>query len=368
MKRAISFFLMICLLLSAFVLAPAAEEGGAAPATPEIIGTQLHIGRSLTVKIYIRVPEGTMGAGVYASLGKGASVRLSGTLQEDGSYLVCYEGMDTTEMAVNLSLSPWALVGTDLLRGEEYIFSVRDYATRLLRHGDLDDTTNAMLVALLNYGTAVQEYLDIYPYHKPNDYLTEAETTLPTLTFSEETKGGYYIDESDPDRYQSAVDCIGIGIEQRGYFRFYFHINALGQESLRINGGAGIPGCEDMTPAAEAEALVAGYTLEIGTVDADGRPDFSNAKTCTIKKVENQPGYYAASPTLSYLAMREECAVRVIDPDGKESATYFYSVAAFAKNILEGDAIALSPKEERLIRTLLIFGDALSAYEKSLAE
>ena len=366
MKRAISFSLVLCLLLSAFILAPVAEEP--APALPEIIGTQLHIGRSFTVKIYIRVPAGTVGAGVYASLGKDASVRLSGELQPDGSYLVSYTGLDTTEMAVSLSLVPWSLVGTELLRGEEYVFSVRDYATRLLRRGGLDDTANGMLVSLLNYGAAVQDFLEIYPYNKPNDYLTEEELVLPTLIFGEETKGGYYVDEDTPERYQSTVDCIGIGIEQKGYFRFHFYIDAKGQESLRVNGGMGVPGLESLTPVAEAEALVAGYTLELGTVDAQGRPDFSAAKTCEIRKIENAPGYYAASPTLSYLAMRQECAVRVIAPDGKESPTYFYSVASFVKNVLENESMPLTPVEDRLVRALLVFGDALSAYEKSLAK
>ncbi len=368
MKRAISFLLMLCLLTSAFVLAPAADGGSGALAAPEILGTQLHIGRELTVKIYIRVPDGTIGAGVYASLGKDASVRLSGEAQEDGTYLVTYKGMDTTEMALNLTLIPWALIGSELLRGEEYVFSVRDYATRLLRRGGLDGTTNEMLIALLNYGAAVQDFLAVHPYNKPNDYLTDAELTLPSLTFGEETKGGYYVDEDAPDRYQSTVDCVGVGIEQKGYFRFLFYIEAQGQENLRVNGGMGIPGFENKTPAAEAEALVAGYTLEIGTVDENGRPDFSQAQICQIKKTGSGAGYCAASPTLSYLAMRKECAVRVIAPDGKESATYFYSVASFVKGVLENETMSLSPEEDRLVRTLLVFGDALSAYERSLVQ
>lgn len=367
MKKALSLILALCLFASAFVLLPLAEERETAPAAPAVIGTQVHVDRDLTVKVFVRVPEDAKGAGVYVSVGKENAKRLSGELQEDGSYLVTYEELGTADMTLVITFTPWALVGQELVRGEECAFSVQDYATRLLRRGNLGDAAHAALIAMLNYGAAVQDLLDYRPYHKPNDYLTNEELVLPPLAFGEEAKGGYYVDPNDPDRYHSIVDFASLAIEQRNNIRFNVYLNVEGQENLRVNGGEGIAGCEQMTPAAEAEALCRGYILQFGRVGENGLPDYAQAIDCEIKKSENGPGYVASSKALSYLSMREEFVVRVLSPDGKESASIYYSVAAFVKTVLESEDAA-SSEEAHLLHAMLVFGDALSAYADEISE
>lgn len=334
MKRALSFFLSLVLFTSLFTLAPIGEE----PAPlPSILGTQINVDETMTLKIFVSAPEGADSAGVYISLGRASATRLYGTKQEDGNYLVTFSGLELIDLTLTFTVVPWSMVGTNLLRGAESEFSVRDYATRLLRSTTTTPEARTVLLALLNCGAAVQSFLDYRTGSMPNAYLTEEERVILPPTFDEDMKVSYL--PAPEGNAQEYADFSGITLSQTGSVSFRFYI------AFR----------DGVSPD--------GYTVELGRVKENGAPDFSNAESLPIEATDDGR-YLAVSPSLSLLSFREEVSLRILSPDGKESDTYFYSVALFAKGALEGNT--LTEEEKTVLLATLSLSDALVAYEKSI--
>ncbi len=336
MKRALSFFLSLVLFASLFTLAPMGEGVGA---LPEVLGTQINVDETMTLKIFVSAPEGSESAGVYISLGRASATRLYGTKQEDGSYLVTFSGLELIDLTLTFTIVPWSMVDTNLLRGAEREFSIRDYATRLVRSTATTPEARAALIALLNCGTAVQSFLDYRVESLPNAYLTEQERVILPPAFDEDMQVSYL--PAPEGNAQNDADFSGITLSQTGSLSFRFYI-AL---------------ADGVSPD--------GYTVEIGTVKENGAPDFSEAEALEVEATDDGR-YLAVSPSLSLLSLREEICFRILAPNGKESDTYFYSVALFVKSALEGDT--LTEEERGVLLATLSLSDALVAYEASLAK
>ena len=222
------------------------------------------------------------------------------------------------------------------MRGEESEFSVRDYATRLLR-SDISAEARAVLLALLNCGTAVQSFLSYRLGSLPNAYLTEEERVILPPLLDDDLRASYL--PAPPENAQANATLSGVTLVQNGSLTFRFYVSFL----------------DGVAPD--------GYVLEVGSVKEGGAPDFSAAERVQIEQKEDGR-FVAASPLLSLLSLRDELSLRILSPDGKESDTYFYSVALFVKDTLASE---ISSEEREVLLSTLALSDALVAYEKSLS-
>jgi hypothetical protein len=358
MKKALSFLLSLLLFASAFTLAPVTGETAVDdPLVPVIIGTQVHVNFDITVKFYLSVPEGTTSAGLYISEGGRTAARVKGELQEDGTYLVSYTHVTVDEMTVVISATPFGVVGTEYVKGKQsYDFTLQDYAMRLLFRDDLSKEDRDVLLAMLNYGAAVQDYLDFRLYNKPDSYLTESEREFPSLPPVDSTENDLTLDgPNDLENYQTTADCTTITMAQTGYLRFWFFVDIEGQGNLRVNGGAGVEGYKNVSPEAEAAAFCRGYRVQ---VTCDGI-----TKEYELEKYEDGLGYVAATGGISFFDLRREMSFRVIDPEGAVSQTYYCSVERFLRQSLENGT--LTPEMQALLQRALVFGDALTLYRNA---
>lgn len=364
MKKALSLLLALLLFVSVFSLVPAAGEAEAGEVdVPTIVGTKVNINFDITVKFYLRAPEGITNCGLYISEGGRTATRVSGVLcdeegMDDGSYyVVFYQHVTVDEMTVPITVTPWGMKGTSFVRGKQsYDFTLQDYAMRLLYRADLSKEERNVLLAMLNYGAAVQDVLGYRLYNKPNALLTDAERRLPDPTMDniedlfKPTPSPALIEQSEES---AKADITQVTLVQTGYLRFWFSVDIAGQENLRVNGGAGLTGHLNMSPETEAKAFCSGYRVE---VTCDGI-----TKLYELEKDEDGLGFAAATGGISFLDLKEEMSFRVVADDGSVSQTYYCSVARYFTQAQEGGM--LTPDIEELLLRAFAFGDALTAYK-----
>lgn len=366
MKKALSLLLALCFFVSAFPLVLAAGEAEISEShVPTIVGTKVNINFDITVKFYLRAPEGTTSCGLYISEDGRTATRVGAELCEeeemdDGSYyVVSYQHVTVDEMTVPITVTPWGMVGTSFVRGKQsYDFTLQDYAMRLLYRADLSTKEKDVLLAMLNYGSAVQDVLGYRLYNKPNALLTDAERRLPDASsdnIEDLFKPTNPASLAEQNEGLAKADITSITLAQTGYLRFWFYVDIEGQQDLRINGGAGLAGYMNMSAEAEAKAFCGGYRVE---VTCDGI-----TKLYELEKDEDGFGFTAATGGISFLDLREEMSFRILSDDGTVSQTYYCSVARYFEQAQEGEA--LTPEIEELLLRAFAFGDALNAYKEA---
>lgn len=350
MKRALSFLLAFCLFASAFALLPAAGVADVEdPRVPVIVGTRIRINCDITIKFYLRVCEGTMDAGLYISEGGRTAVRVDGVPcreagMDDGTYyVVSYKTVTVDEMTVSMLATPFGVVGTEFLRGKQsYDFTLQDYAMGLLRRTDLTSEERDLLLAMLNYGAAVQDFLNIRLYNKPNATLTDEERALPSFSGVGGSGGDFSLgiqEGSDADRFK--VKCKGVTLRQSGYIQFWFYLQP----------GNGLADSEKVDD----------YRVE---VVCDGI-----TKLYDIKEQQDGMYYLAATDGIPFFDLRKEMVFRVVGEDGEAvSATGSCSLESYLEELrrqAEEKNELLSLKKEQLILRALAFGDAMNAYAEA---
>lgn len=322
MKKLISLFLAAVLLFGSTLVLPASaepqEEQREEPAVSEVY---LNISAHMTVLFLVEAPEGTESAGLMIE-GK----RVIGELQEDGRWLVSYAPIYCHQMTDILTVQPWSYTDHRLLSGDSYDFSVVDYAMRLLSEPQIDSKLRTLLVAMLNYGAATQDYFSHNPYNKANAYLSPADRAVKEKTYTAKL-------EHFEDGELEGVSFYGASLSLSQYLMFNFIIN-----------------CEG-----------AAYDGDQCRLQVSTSPDFS--VTASYPLLDYKDGrFYARTDEIPYESLGERVYVRVIAPNGQCSEAISYSVEVYAGNIMEK---VTDPNDLRitLIHSMMAFSDALVAYK-----
>lgn len=341
----------LCLLLSIlFLLAPLGSFTVAAVEleVPVVIGTRVSLGEDFTVRFYIRVPAG--GENVRASVG-GVTYNATPT-EEEGVYVVTYPHVPLTAMTEELAVIPSCRLNNQVLKGAAYGFSLRDYAMRLLAQDEVAPELRRVLVAMLNYGAAVQVYAAYRPSNLANDYLTAADRVItPREYVSAFAMGG------EPTQNAATLASASMVIGKTASFIFY--LNVAGQERLRMNGGSGFPEWQTLSQEKEAAKLAEGIVVEV----ADNLA-FENASSFPIEKAGYAEGYHCVSAGIYATEYGRPYYVRVRTAEGV-SSVIAYSVETYVARNLDS---AEDENNERLLIAMIEYGDAVSAYRASLAE
>ena len=339
--RLSAFLLCLVLLAGAMPFSLLAAD----VARPVITEVGMSIGADFGIHFYVEAPEGVNEVGAYIG-----DARVRGYEQEDGRYRVSYRHLTPKQMTEILSAEPYYVKGSHEIKGSTCDFSVCDYATTLLA-ADPTPELRALLVAMLNYGTAAQRHFLHNIGNFANRNLSSGDRSYTTREYKE----NLFVLEGEPTQTVATISGATLLVQNR--VRFKIFVDVEGQEELRYNKGAAPDEVVNgMTPEEEAAALVEGYYVEISPNE-----DFSDAIAYPLVKCSGNKGYRALTDGLYATEYSDVFYFRVVTPEGIGTAIS-YSVETYAarqndKNTTQG----------RLMAAMILFGDAARAYEAAFA-
>lgn len=368
MKRALALLLALCLLCALPVPALAAEES-AAPKRPRLTAVSMRLSSDFGMVFTVQTPDGAVAAGVYVN-----DEKIAGQATENaGTYTAAVCHIRAWEMTVIYTVTPYAETADGEILGDARDFSVLDYATAMMASPACTEPLREVLISMLNYGAAAQTLMGFNTARLANMNLFgadkwryDADRTFPELSFMGEATTAAAAPEGATLVLSGKVYCKVI-------------VKVAGQEQLRWNGGTGLPDCPvGYTIAEEAAFLARHIRLEMA---AD--PSFENARSFPLEKCGPATGgttsdrwddcYYVLIPDGLFPTEYSQPFYFRIRTDDGTSPTFLYSVDVFAGRKIAGwdeirkqDGGKLSKadrREERMVRALVTFGDAVRAYE-----
>ena len=346
-KKIVSLLLAVLLLLSCRVgiTALGAETG---KEQPTVVGTRLSITEDFLAYFYIRLPEGadrpraSVDGVVYEAV----------ATDEAGVYMVTYPHLTVTAMTEEVEVIPACRIGGKTVKGLPYGFSVRDYAMRLLVGGEVSPALRRVLVSMLNFGAAAQVYNSERVYNLANDYLRASDKQVTKREYTS-------VLQMDGEATQGAASIAGASMYIGGSACLKIYVDLQGQENLRINGGMGFDAWRNLTQNAEAAKLAEGVLLEV----ADN-PAFENASSFTLEKLKQADGYVVITTGIYADQYSRPYYVRLRTAEGV-SRVLTYSVETYVARSLAG---GMDEDGERLLTTMMEYGDAVVAYRDATTE
>lgn len=351
MKKLFACLLALSLLLSLSGQILALDNSGTAEEEepkPKIVGSRVALTEDMMVYFYMRLPEGGELPCLYVG-----GVRYEATAAEEpGLYCATYPHFTLATMTEEVTVVPACRLDGNVVKGETYYFSVRDYAMRLLAR-EPEPALRRVLLSLLNFGAATQAYHEVHPYNLPNSYLPAADLTITTRDYTS-------VFSLTGEATQSTATISGATLSVLGCVSIKVYIEVAGQELLRLNNGAGIAGLEKLTPNAEAESLVADIRLEV----ADN-PAFENAASFHLSKLKKEAGYSATTIGIFADRYSDTYYLRLRTPEGV-SRVLTYSVESYAAKTVAGTE--MTTEQATLLHAMMAYGDAVCAYRDQKAE
>lgn len=335
--RLAAFLLCLVLLAGAMPFSLFAAD----VARPVIVEVGMSIGADFGIHFYIEAPEGVNEVGAYIG-----DARVRGQEQEDGRYRVSYRHLTPKQMTEILTAEPYYVKGNHEIKGSVCDFSVCDYATALLA-ADPTPELRALLVAMLNYGTAAQRHFLYNIGNFANRNLSSEDSAYTAREYASHL----FVLEGEPT--QDTAEISGATLLVQNRVRFKIFVDVEGQEELRYNKGADPDEVVNgMTPEEEAQALVEGCYVEISPYE-----DFSNSIQYPLVKCSGNKGYRALTDGLYATEYSDIFYFRVVTPEGIGTAIS-YSVETYAAR-----QNAPYTTQGRLMAAMILFGDAARAYE-----
>jgi len=171
----------------------------------EFYGSSVTMGNELNLNFFFSKDyvDNTGYAKIVRTYGDGQENEIStvslSSVNFDGSgkyYQIVYEGIAAKEMCDVLTVTIFDKDGNQI--SEEKVESVRSYAIRVINHSSQPAEAKTMMVDMLNYGAAAQEYLGYNTSDLANSTLTEAQKALGTqemracTNYFSKTNDNYY--------------------------------------------------------------------------------------------------------------------------------------------------------------------------------
>ncbi len=318
---------------------------------PVVVGTRLAVGDDVIARLYIRVPDGIEQA--YARI-NGTRIPAKAT-DEAGVFVVSYPGISFMALGRTLAVTPGYRVGGRDVEGEIYDFSPRDYAMRLLAEDETTPQLRRLLLAMLNFGAALQNLNATHLVNLADDYLTAEQKKVPLRPYQSVLPA---------DDAAAAAGFYGFSLLAFDHvaIKAYVHIDF--EDNLRLNGGGGIPVCQHMTPEEEAAAMAKNVRLEI----ADN-PEFQDAVSCPLTKDANSTGYVATTPGIHVSDYATTFYLRLCyGEEGKEEDARPAMPCSIESYVASISTQEMDTQNGIMLRAMMEFCDAVCAYRASSAE
>lgn len=257
-------------------------------------------------------------------------LKLTGRRENGDNWVYTYTGIAAKEMG---SLVTATVHGTK--DGKEYTgkpleYSVKQYAYNKLKADTTDAKFKTMLVDMLNYGAAAQEYWGYNPKNLVNAELTDAQKAYATQTVPALTDN-------------RAVSGTANGLELKG-------ITLLMQEKIAI---------KYYFTHENYTGKMSDLTMKVTYVDSNGQTQTS--EITGDKFTTNGDSYAVVFDELNPTQLHTVCTAEVFDKDGKKvSQTVTYSAESYAaRKLADGKT---NEKFAKLLREMMKYGDSSAKY------
>lgn len=257
-------------------------------------------------------------------------LKLTGRRENGDNWVYTYTGIAAKEMGSLVTATVHGTKDGKEYTGKSLEYSVKQYAYNKLKADTTDDKFKTMLVDMLNYGAAAQEYWGYNPKNLVNAELTDAQKayatpTVPTLTDNRAVSGT-----------ANGLELKGITLlmQEKIAIKYYFtHKNYTGKMS--------------------------DLTMKVTYVDSNGQ-----TQTCEItgdKFTTNGDNYAVVFDKLNPTQLHTVCTAEVFDKDGKKvSQTVTYSAESYAaRKLADGNT---NEKFAKLLREMMKYGDSSANY------
>ena len=302
--------------------------------------------RSATIKlesdisVYFYVPEANLGCfkdvscafffdGEYVGdVSDYETVTLGGVLCR--AYV--FSGVRATDMTVPIEAVLCGTTANGTSYGRPVEYSVRTYAMNTLARTD-DEKLKTLLVDLLNYGAAAQEYFDYYTEDLANALLTEEQKAFGTST--------------DPV-LESKTEIIPLDGETK--------VNIL-SATLRLR--------EKVTllfnlSKTDYDGNIEDLNVRVRYIGTDGQEKVDIIRYGDENLVETETGLTAEFSKLNAVQMRTVVSVTVYENDTPISSTAVYSIESYAASKVGDTDTALAA----LVKAMMRYGDSGENYFK----
>lgn len=257
-------------------------------------------------------------------------LKLTGRRENGDNWVYTYTGIAAKEMGSLVTATVHGTKDGKEYTGKSLEYSVKQYAYNKLKADTTDGKFKTMLVDMLNYGAAAQEYWGYNPKNLVNAELTDdqkayATQTVPTLTDNRAVSGT-----------ANGLELKGITLlmQEKIAIKYYFtHKNYTGKMS--------------------------DLTMKVTYVDSNGQ-----TQTCEItgdKFTTNGDSYAVVFDELNPTQLHTVCTAEVFDKDGKKvSQTVTYSPESYAaRKLADGNT---NEKFAKLLGEMMKYGDSSAKY------
>ena len=257
-------------------------------------------------------------------------LKLTGRRENGDNWVYTYTGIAAKEMGSLVTATVHGTKDGKEYAGKSLEYSVKQYAYNKLKADTTDDKFKTMLVDMLNYGAAAQEYWGYNPKNLVNAELTEeqkayATPTIPALTDNRAVSGT-----------ANGLELKGITLlmQEKIAIKYYFtHKNYTGKMS--------------------------DLTMKVTYVDSNGQTQTS--EITGDKFTTNGDSYAVVFDELNPTQLHTVCTAEVFDKDGKKvSQTVTYSAESYAaRKLADGKT---NEKFAKLLREMMKYGDSSANY------
>ena len=257
-------------------------------------------------------------------------LKLTGRRENGDSWVYTYTGIAAKEMGSLVTATVHGTKDGKEYTGKSLEYSVKQYAYNKLKADTTDGKFKTMLVDMLNYGAAAQEYWGYNPKNLVNAELTDDQKAYATPT--------------DPALTDNrAVSGTANGLELKG-------ITLLMQEKIAI---------KYYFTHKNYTGKMSDLTMKVTYVDSNGQTQTS--EITGDKFTTNGDSYAVVFDELNPTQLHTVCTAEVFDKDGKKvSQTVTYSAESYAaRKLADGKT---NEKFAKLLREMMKYGDSSAKY------
>lgn len=257
-------------------------------------------------------------------------LKLTGRRENGNNWVYTYTGIAAKEMGSLVTATVHGTKDGTEHAGTSLEYSVKQYAYNKLNDSKTDAKFKTMLVDMLNYGAAAQEYWGYNPKNPVNAELTDeqkayATQTVPALTDNRAVSGT-----------ANGLELKGITLlmQEKIAIKYYFtHENYTGKMS--------------------------DLTMKVTYVDSNGQTQTS--EITGDKFTTNGDSYAVVFDELNPTQLHTVCTAEVFDKDGKKvSQTVTYSAESYAaRKLADGNT---NEKFAKLLSEMMKYGDSSAKY------
>lgn len=257
-------------------------------------------------------------------------LKLTGRRENGDNWVYTYTGIAAKEMGSLVTATVHGTKDGKEYAGKSLEYSVKQYAYNKLKADTTDGKFKTMLIDMLNYGAAAQEYWGYNPKNLVNAELTDEQKTHATQT--------------DPALTDNrAVSGTANGLELKG-------ITLLMQEKIAI---------KYYFTHKNYTGKMSDLTMKVTYVDSNGQTQTS--EITGDKFTTNGDSYAVVFDELNPTQLHTVCTAEVFDKDGKKvSQTVTYSAESYAaRKLADGKT---NEKFAKLLREMMKYGDSSAKY------